>query len=179
MRTTPCASSTTTSARKRCCGDNAAVSAYVVQQDDPTRDDVRALLEAHLGFAHSQSPPEDVYALNAEALAAEDITLFSIREDGHARAVGALRRLDEEHAEIKSMHTAAAARGRGLGKAMLEHLLQVARDRGYQRVSLETGTPEAFEPARRIYEAAGFERCEPFGDYKASPYSVCMTLELG
>jgi putative acetyltransferase len=150
----------------------------LVQPDDPLRDDVRALLETHLQFAYTQSPPEDVYALNAEALVADDITFFSIREDGHVRAVGALRELDPTHAEIKSMHTAAAARGRGLGATMLEHLLGVARQRGYQRVSLETGTTDAFDPARRLYESAGFERCEPFADYRPSTYSLCMTLVL-
>jgi len=143
------------------------------------RDDVRALLETHLQFAYTQSPPEDVYALGAEALVAEDITFFSIREDGHVRAVGALRELDDTHAEIKSMHTAAAVRGRGLGARMLDYLLQVARERGYRRVSLETGTTDAFDPARRLYETAGFEKCEPFGDYRASSYSVCMTREIG
>jgi putative acetyltransferase len=153
------------------------VSQFAVQEDDPLADDVRALLHAHLEFAHSQSPPEDVYALNAEGLVADDITFFSLREDGHVRAVGALRQLDETHAEIKSMHTTVAARGRGLGAAMLDHLLHVARDRGCKRVSLETGTPGA-EPARRLYESAGFTRCEPFGDYRASSYSVCMTVEL-
>jgi putative acetyltransferase len=151
---------------------------YAVSTDDPMAADVRALLQAHLAFAHSQSPPEDVYALDANGLDADDITFFSIREDGHVRAVGALRQLDEAHAEIKSMHTSAAARGRGLGAAMLGHLLQVSRARGYKRVSLETGTTDAFLPARRLYEAIGFEACEPFADYKPSPYSVCMTLTL-
>lgn len=150
----------------------------LVQRDDPNADDVRALLHAHLEFAHTQSPPEDVYALDAEGLMRDDVTFLSIREDGHLRAVGALREIDETHAEIKSMHTAVAARGRGFGKAMLDHLLQIARERGCTRVSLETGTTDAFDSARRLYEAAGFERCEPFGDYRPSPYSVCMTLVL-
>src|SRR4051812_15515492 len=150
----------------------------LVQPDDPLRDDVRRLLDTHLRFAYTQSPPEDVYALDAEALVADDITFFSIREDGHLRAVGALRELDRMHVELKSMHTAAAARGRGLGTTMLEHLLRVARERGYHRVSLETGTTDAFDPARRLYESVGFAKCEPFGDYRASPYSVCMTLSL-
>ncbi|MFL6240963.1 MAG: GNAT family N-acetyltransferase [Actinomycetes bacterium] len=154
------------------------MSRYVTAVDDPLRDDVRALLRAHLEFAHSQSPPEDVYALDADGLTADTVTFFSVREDGHLRTVGALRQLDATHAEIKSMHTVAGARGRGLGTTMLEHLLHVARERGCTQVSLETGTMDAFEPARRIYESAGFTPCEPFADYRPSPYSVCMTLEL-
>jgi putative acetyltransferase len=92
--------------------------------------------------------------------------------------VGALKVLDDEHAEIKSMHTAATARGRGVARVMLDHLLALARARGCTQVSLETGTMEAFAPARALYASAGFEVCEPFADYWDSPYSVCMTLHL-
>jgi putative acetyltransferase len=134
------------------------------------------LLERHLDFAHEQSPPEDVYALDASGLVADNIAFFSIRADGRLLGVGALRLLDDKHAEIKSMHTVASARGRGVGRAMLQHLLAVARSRGCIRVSLETGTMAAFEPARRLYETAGFAPCAPFADYRSSPHSVCMTL---
>ena len=93
--------------------------------------------------------------------------------------VGAIRRLDETHAELKSMHTRAEARGQGVGQAVLAHLLQVAETRGYQRVSLETGTMDAFAAARSLYRKAGFRPCAPFGPYTVNPYSICdLTLTL-
>jgi GNAT superfamily N-acetyltransferase len=93
-------------------------------------------------------------------------------------AVGALKQLTDDHAELKSMHTAARARGRGLGGAILCHLVGMARDRGVARVSLETGSMEAFAPARSLYARAGFTPCEPFGAYRPSPSSTFMTLAI-
>jgi putative acetyltransferase len=154
------------------------VASYVVGPDDPEAFDVRALLDRHLSFAHAHSPPEDVYALESKALRADDITFCSVRADGELLAVGALRRLDDEHAEVKSMHTAERARGRGIGRMMLDHLLALARAEGHRRVSLETGTMAAFAPARALYQSAGFTPCPPFGSYRMSENSVCMTLEL-
>ena len=92
--------------------------------------------------------------------------------------MGALRRLDDTHAELKSMHTSVAARGQGVGRAMVAHILTFGASSGYKRVSLETGTMEAFAPARSLYEKAGFVECEPFGDYTANPFSTCMTIAL-
>jgi putative acetyltransferase len=89
-----------------------------------------------------------------------------------------MRQLDATHVEIKSMHTLLEARGEGIGRTMLNHLLLVAAARGYERVSLETGTMTSFEPARRMYRSAGFQPCAPFGEYTVNPYSVCMTLVL-
>ncbi len=149
-----------------------------ISLDDPRADDVRALLERHLAFANEHSPPEDVHALDLDGLLQPDISFYSYRVDGELLGIGALKSLDADHAELKSMHTAAAARGRGVGRAMVEHLLAVARERGIRRVSLETGTPAAFVPARSLYARAGFEECEPFGSYFDSPWSVCMTLHL-
>lgn len=146
--------------------------------DDPRAADVRALLERHLAFANLHSPPEDVHALDVAGLLDPGITFYSFRLNGELLAVGALRRLDEEHAELKSMHTTEEARGRGIGRAMLDHLLGVARERGFRRVSLETGSMAAFAPARDMYTKAGFTECAPFGDYFVSPNSTCMTLSL-
>jgi putative acetyltransferase len=102
-----------------------------------------------------------------------------IAEDDPLRPdVGALRELDPVRGEVKSMHTAPAARRRGVGRAIVVHLLSVARVRGYERVSLETGTMDAFAPARDLYVAMGFERCAPFGDYTDNPHSICMSLTL-
>jgi putative acetyltransferase len=151
---------------------------YVVGRDDPEAEDVRALLGKHLDFARRHSPPEDVHALDVGGLLADNVSFFSIREDGELLGVGALQQLDESHVEIKSMHTAEAARGRGVGRAMVDHLLAVARSRGHLRVSLETGAMAVFAPARALYASAGFQPCEPFADYHPSRNSVWMTLTL-
>jgi putative acetyltransferase len=92
--------------------------------------------------------------------------------------VGALRQLDDTHVELKSMHTAEAARRRGVARSIVEHLLAVARERGYRRMSLETGTMDAFAPSRALYARMGFIPCEPFGSHTQNAYSVCMTLPL-
>jgi putative acetyltransferase len=146
--------------------------------DDPGSDDVRELLKRHLEFANLHSPPEDVHALDVAALRAPTVTFFSYRVDGAVLGVGALQQLDEDHAELKSMHTSHGARGRGIGRAMLDHLIAVARGRGCHRVSLETGSMAAFAPARSLYEGAGFVSCEPFGAYVPSRNSTFMTLSL-
>jgi putative acetyltransferase len=149
-----------------------------ISTDDPRAGDVRELLERHLEFARLHTPPEDVHALGIDGLLDPAVTFFSIRIGGELLAVGALKQLDAGHAELKSMHTAEAARGRGIGRAMVDHLIWVARERGVSRVSLETGSQPAFAPARSLYARAGFTPCGPFGDYRPSPSSTFMTLEL-
>ena len=155
------------------------MGSLAIEPDDPRRDDVRALLEAHLAFANEHTPAEHVNALDLEGLLDPSITFFSLRVDGALCAVGAIRQLDDEHVELKSMHTARAARGLGYGRLILEHLLGVARGRGVTRVSLETGTMDAFGPARSLYESAGFVPCGPFADYRETPDNTFMTLALG
>jgi putative acetyltransferase len=150
----------------------------VISIDDPRAGDIRALLERHLAFAHSQSPPEDVHALDVDGLVDPAITFFSFRVSGELLGVAALKRLDADHAEVKSMHTAEAARGRGIGRALLDHLIGVARQRGFCRMSLETGSQPGFTPARSLYGSAGFQECGPFGSYRASPNSTFMTRSL-
>jgi putative acetyltransferase len=151
----------------------------VIEADDPRRDDVRALLARHLEYAIATTPPEGVYALDLDGLLDPAITFFSYRLDGALLAIGALKQLDDDHAELKSMHTTQAARGRGIGREMVEHLIAVARDRGLARISLETGSMDAFAPARSLYSKAGFLPCGPFGAYPGSPTSSFMTLDLG
>ena len=147
--------------------------------DDPRVADVRQLLGRHLAFAFASSPREHVHALDTEGLARPAITFFSARDsDGALLGVGALKELDAEHGEIKSMHTAEHARRGGVGAAMLRHIIEVARERGYTRLSLETGTGAVFAPAQSLYARAGFTVCEPFGEYTRNPHSVCMTLAL-
>jgi len=150
-----------------------------VTVEEPHTPDVLALLGRHLDFAHSTTPPELVFALDVDGLRDPSVTLCGIREPGGALlAVGALKRLDDGHAEIKSMHTVSEARRRGVGRVLLDHLLGIARDEGIRRVSLETGTGDAFAAARRLYEAVGFQRCEPFAGYPDDPQSTCMTVAL-
>ncbi len=146
--------------------------------DDPRAADVRALLAVHLTFARSQTPPEDAHAMDVDDLLDPAVTFFSYRAGGTLLAVGALKELDAHHAEIKSMHTAQAARGRGVGRQMLEHLIAMASERGYRRLSLETGSMESFASARSLYARAGFVACGPFGEYRASGNSTYMTLSL-
>jgi putative acetyltransferase len=150
----------------------------VIAVDDPRAEDVRALLERHLAFTNATSLPEDMHALDVEALCDPAVTFFGLREDGELLGVAALKRIDDGHAEIKSMHTAQAARGRGVGRRLVEHLLAVARERGFRRVSLETGSGPPFAAARGLYASAGFVPCPRFGDYPDSPNSAYMTLML-
>jgi putative acetyltransferase len=143
---------------------------------DPRIDDVRQLVERHLKFGRLHSPPRDAHAFQIDGLLDPTVTLFGIRRHGELVAIGALRRLDERHAELKTMHTAEHVRGLGFGRAMLDYLLTVARERGFERVSLETGVMDAFAPARSLYVSAGFAPCGPFGDYRQSPNTTYMTM---
>jgi putative acetyltransferase len=154
------------------------VAPGVIQTDDPRADDVRELLGRHLAYARATTLPHEVYALDVDALADPSVTFFSFRVDGELLGVAALKQLSADHGEIKSMHTAEVARGQGIARRLVEHLLAVARERGYERVSLETGAGPAFAPARELYARAGFAPCAPFGDYRPSPNSTCMTLWL-
>jgi putative acetyltransferase len=151
----------------------------VIEVEDPRSPDVRALLARHLEFALSETPAEHSFALDVDGLLDPAITFFSFREGGSLLGIGAIKRLSPEHAEIKSMHTAEAARGRGIGRALLAHLLDVARAAGFGRVSLETGTTPAYAPARALYRGAGFVPCGPFGSYQPTGDNFFMTLALG
>jgi putative acetyltransferase len=149
-----------------------------IRPADPGETGVRALILAQLEYGRAASPPEDAHALEPEAFAGPSVALFAAHEGDAVLAIGALVRLDDEHGELKGMHTAASARGRGLGRAMLARLVAEARGRGYRRVSLETGTMAAFAPARTLYENAGFTPCAPFADYVASENSVYLSLPI-
>jgi putative acetyltransferase len=145
---------------------------------DPRASDVHALLERHLAFARETTPAGGVHALDVDALLDPAVTLFAYRRDGELLAVGALKLLDSDHAELKSMHTLDSARGQGIGRAMVEYLVAYAREQGVSRVSLETGNFDAFAPARSLYASAGFEPCPQFGEYVGSATSACMTRRL-
>lgn len=144
----------------------------------PGESGVRDLIERQLAYGRAATPPEDAHALEVDELADPAIALFAAREGEAVLAIGALKRLDPGHGELKAMHTAAAARGRGLGRAMLGRLLEEARGQGMSRVSLETGAMAEFAAARSLYKGAGFEPCAPFADYVESPNSVYLSLAL-
>jgi putative acetyltransferase len=155
-------------------------TASEIAVDDPRKPDIRALLERHLTFCVSETPPEHSFALDADALVQPGIAFFSYRDAvGTVLGVGAIKELDPAHAEIKSMHTAAEARGRGVGRAMLDQLISEARSRGYQRVSLETGTTPGFTAARAMYVSRGFVPAEPFAHYFRTGDNTFYTLALG
>lgn len=151
-----------------------------ITPDDPRSPDVHALLTRHLELMHAQSDPEDVHALDVDALTAPHITFLSARDadDGTLLGVGALAEIAPGHGEIKSMHTAQAARRRGVAGSLLAHLVGLAVDRGYARISLETGSDDHFAAARALYARAGFVECPPFADYAPSDASTFMTLDL-
>ena len=133
------------------------------------------LLQVHWVFCTTSTPMEHVYALDASKLFTPDITVFGARVLGELVGVGAIRRLDADHAELKSMHTLAKSRGNGIGKAMVAHIEEFAKVHGIKRISLETGPSEPFTPARDLYNSLGYEECEAFGDYVLSEDNICMT----
>ena len=149
-----------------------------IELDDLSRAEVHALLNEHLQSMHALSPPESVHALDLERLRSPAITFWSAWDGNHLLGCGALKELDAKHGEIKSMRTPNAHRRTDTGRAILVHIVAVARSRGYERLSLETGAMEAFRPARSLYESAGFAYCGPFGDYAEDPNSAFMTLRL-
>lgn len=149
-----------------------------IRVDDLTSPDVAALLQEHLDDMAKWSPPESIHALDLDRLRRPEITFWTLWEDGQLLGCGALRELDSTHAEIKSMRTSMHHRRKGVAARMLQHILAEAARRGYRRLSLETGAPVAFEPARRLYARFGFSYCGPFGDYVDDPFSVFMTRTL-
>ena len=140
--------------------------------------DVIALLREHLQGMADHSPPESIHALDVEGLKAPGITFWTVRDGDEVLGCIALKRLDARHGEIKSMRTVARHLRRGVAEAILERIVEVARERGYTRLSLETGADGPFEAALRFYEKHGFEYCEPFADYKPDPLSRFMTRLL-
>jgi putative acetyltransferase len=147
----------------------------VIRTEKSLTDELAQVLQAHWLFCTSSTPIEHVYALNASKLFSPDITVFGARINGELIGVGAMRKLDVVHAELKSMHTLAKSRGLGVGKTMVAHIEDFARSSGIERISLETGTNEAFKPARELYKTLGYKSCEAFGDYVLSEDNMCMT----
>jgi putative acetyltransferase len=149
-----------------------------IRRDDLTGPEIRALLEEHLRSMHSISPPESVHALDLEGLRKPEIYFWTAWSGGRLLGCGALKQIDAQHGEIKSMRTVTAYRRSGVARTMLTHIVDEARRRRYTRLSLETGAQDAFEPARRLYESFGFSYCGPFEGYVEDPNSVFMTKLL-
>ena len=149
-----------------------------IEIDDLSRLEIQALLNEHLRGMYELSPPESVHALDLEKLRVPGITFWTAWEGSLLLGCGALKELDQKHGEVKSMRTPSARRRQGAGRAILAHIVGVARSRGYERLSLETGSVDAFTPAHRLYESFGFTFCGPFGEYVEDPNSVFMTMRL-
>ena len=150
-----------------------------IRRDRPVSPQVLPLLQRHLDLMHASSPPESVHALDPAALDTADVAFFTLRDGEAVLGMGAVKRIDASHAEIKSMHVVTEARGRGLARVLLDHLLAEAQTLGYARLSLETGVEPVFAPARALYERAGFGYCGPFEGYGEDPNSVFMTRTIG
>ena len=149
-----------------------------IRSDSATHSAVLALLDEHLREMQAATPPESVHALDHEALRAPDVSFWTAWDGDELLGCGALKELDRHHGEIKTMRTSRRHRRRGVAAAILAHIVNVARERGYRRLSLETGSGGPFDAALRFYEKHGFEYCEPFADYVPDPFSRFMTLEL-
>ncbi|CAO1659093.1 GNAT family N-acetyltransferase [Salinicola sp. NYA28a] len=149
-----------------------------IKRDDLRGPEIAAMLEAHLKDFEPHSPPESRHALDLDGLRRPEVHFYTAWESNELLGCGAFKRLDDTHAEIKSMRTDPAHLRKGVARAILAHLIEEARAAGLQRLSLETGPMDHFAPARKLYETFGFTYCEPFGDYVEDPYSVFMMRRL-
>jgi putative acetyltransferase len=149
-----------------------------IKVDDLTGSEVVSLIGEHLQGMTLHSPPESIHALGLDELKKPEITFWTAWEGEQLMGCGALKEIDSQHGELKSMRTSSAYLRKGVAQAMLEHIIKEARGRGYTRLSLETGSMEAFLPARKLYEKYGFVYCPPFGNYVEDPNSVFMSMEL-
>ena len=146
--------------------------------DDLSDPDIVAFLHGHLAEMRSVSPPGHSHSLELSALRRPGVTFWSAREQDAVVGCGAIKEIDFEHAEIKSMRTAPSHQNRGIASQILRHIIGESKLMGYSRISLETGSDEFFEPARRLYLKHGFSLCRPFAEYREDPNSVFMTLAL-
>jgi putative acetyltransferase len=149
-----------------------------IRRDDLTGPEIAALLTEHLRSMHQHSPPGSVHALDLDRLRKPEITFWTAWDGSELLGCGALKQLDAREAEVKSMRTATAHLRQGVARAMLDHIVAESRRRGYERLFLETGSSAPFEPARRMYEGAGFTYCGPFADYRLDAFSVFMAKAL-
>jgi putative acetyltransferase len=149
-----------------------------IERDDLTRPEVAALIDYHLREMHSHSPACHVFALDSSGLSHPDVAVWTVWDAADLLGMGAMKRIDDGHGELKSMRTAPTALRRGVARAMLDHLIGEGQARGYRRLSLETGSSAPFTPALALYRSAGFVECGPFADYSDTSFSRYFTLEL-
>ena len=149
-----------------------------IRIDDLTGPEIAELLREHLENMAQNSPPESMHALNLDRLRKPDITFWTVWNDRELMGCGALKEINAHHGEIKSMRTVSMHRRKGVAARLLEHMLEEAKRRNYKRVSLETGSMNAFAPAHSLYTRFGFKDCGPFADYVEDPNSRFMTKEL-
>lgn len=149
-----------------------------IKTDDLSGPEIAQFLEDHQKDMLSVSPPESTHTLDLEALRKPDVTFWTVWYKNTLAGCGAIKELDAEHAEVKSMRTSTTLRGRGIASSLMEHVLSEAKKRGYQRLSLETGSMSFFDSARALYLKYGFEYCAPFASYQEDPNSVFMTRVL-
>jgi putative acetyltransferase len=150
----------------------------LVKIDDLQGPEIAELLQEHLQGMRAISPPCSVHALDIQALRRPEITFWSAWDQGQLLGCGAMKELDAAHAEVKSMRTATQHLRQGVAATLLQTIIEAAQARGYQRLSLETGTTEHFKPAHTLYASFGFKVCGPFGNYPLDPFSLFMTKEL-
>ena len=149
-----------------------------IRIDDLSGPEVKQILTEHLKDMFAASPPECVFALDLDGLKKPNITFWTVWEDSQLLGCGALKILDKTHGEIKSMRTTSAARNKGIASNLLRHILDAAKQKGLNRISLETGSQNFFAPARKLYAKHDFTECGPFSDYKLDPHSVFMTKRI-
>jgi putative acetyltransferase len=145
-----------------------------IRIDDLSGPEVKQILTEHLADMFAASPPECVFALDLDGLKKPNITFWTVWENGQLLGCGALKILDKTQGEIKPMRTTSAARNKGVASTLLRHILDVAKQKGLNKINLETGSQDFFEPARKLYAKHGFTECGPFSDYKLDPHSVFM-----
>jgi putative acetyltransferase len=149
-----------------------------ISVDDLSGTEIAEFIEEHIQEIKAISPPESKHALNLEGLRKPEITFWTVWDGSNLIGCGAIKKLDSNHAEIKSMRIGIAQRQQGIASMLLQHILNEAKLKGYRRISLETGSMSFFEPARSLYRKYGFKNCAPFSTYKEDPNSVFMTKEL-
>jgi len=154
------------------------IQAMEIRVDDLRGQEIIELLQEHLRCMARVSPPQSRHALNLNGLRMPEITFWTVWNGSDLAGCGALKELDPTHGEIKSMRTAYMYQRKGVASRMLQHIISEAKRRGYHKLSLETGSMDYFDPARRLYSSFGFNFCGPFGSYLEDPNSVFMTREL-
>jgi putative acetyltransferase len=146
--------------------------------DDLSGPEIAEFLNEHVQEMRSTTPPESKHALDLDGLRKPEITFWSVRDGDTLMGCGAIKRLDTDHAEVKSMRTTPTRKRSGIASLLLEHIITETKRMGFTRLSLETGATEFFLPARKLYEKFGFDYCGPFADYQPDPYSAFMTRVL-